>query len=1364
MFKSYRSLKACPKSAVDCGSFGILKYNLNFPIPLWGWLSSGRPAHQSKTQELFVKVTKIADKQCALLLQSLGFISESRQSWVHWRWKSQKIPNNHEKLELSERTKRLTNPWSIESFEISERKGNLALHRLDAHLDRQAFRANLSILTKRYFGVRTNSEIIEGRNNELWCLFEFQRPGSRDRDCTNETVREDAVPFGKLPYGIGGFSVRFANDGLALSVIVSGFFGIGYLPGDFAMVPLRYVRDALRLRHPEAVLGGFCGASIYEWSLPIYLPALMLMSQASNHQAVINLAAHLGASKSAVDSVLIREMDTLRLVSPADETALEALDLPMEQATLTQIPVEVLEARERLNRYREIDQTILSGKTGRAVEMLAAALQQDRTSIYVRRRLALIGLCGMREKLPEFIASGLSLEPDHKSFVSYAIAIAIDGEQFDQALNYLSRLGNQLTQQIPGADRLKIFDIVLPELLGDAWLVEDSAKAEDCYHRILERRGDLPRILRKLIYIARKSHKPDVEAGLLNRLSRVERRKVELSKIYLRHAELRRAHATGRDEALELALKSLRFDRSEGRAAILASEILVEKGKPDGAIQLLDGLLKDSSVTLTDKLRASIFAELARVWEQQLGRRDLAETRYEQSIQFDRTELKVLKCLESIYRERQDLVKLAWLLEIEFDVYETQSHGEALRATFQELTALYRGVLARPFRAYELYQRLVSNVSTSTEEIDRVLAWRDVDVDWRDLYNRLAANLSKMSRNEARGQYLCRLAQICREKFGDTNSAQRHVMTALEDGWVDANNFRFLIERLGASGDHATLAKCYELRATQVGPGQKRDILLEMLQIPGVLTDERRDQVALSAYLLDIENQAVIHARFRHYQQSNAIEGFKNLIMLLLSDHGVPAHARGLWIRASIEAAHAFETEQRFVIIDELYRRLLDIGEDPQAIINEAILALKQSHDSDRLRYFVSKLLKMGLLPPLEERLMLRLLTGHDLDLAVYHQLMSNTSNRPEIAAVHARTAAALFAKRDHQELNTEAMIARLCSLVPCAEDDLVQLAHLVGLSGNYHVLARALQKQADFEDEKNRKFRLLDQLAQVYWRKLQDYGRARLTYVLAIKLAPEPTKIKLLLAQIAGDAGDEKAERKALSDFLLDSQCVKDTLAMTAAIARTIKLGEDRRVVQRIVSPHIEQAIQRGQSELAGRIAQTLIDNEAASADIYRTAFRASVAVRNDSRAKFCWWNGLVSVSDRIQAKAFMAETRQLLDREGRKELLIDCYQEALKQRVGDRLGPKINREILIQYGALLFDSDARRNQALEIYAEAYRTDSEDNRTWMPLYFLLLEFGSPLARYRHLVEIISKLELDPRPLKAFPITIESLQAELKEL
>ena len=156
--------------------------------------------------------------------------------------------------------------------------------------------------------------------------------------------------------------------------------------------------------------------------------------------------------------------------------------------------------------------------------------------------------------------------------------------------------------------------------------------------------------------------------------------------------------------------------------------------------------------------------------------------------------------------------------------------------------------------------------------------------------------------------------------------------------------------------------------------------------------------------------------------------------------------------------------------MDGLYRSMLASVEDRVPVLQDAIVSLKDCDDQKRLQYYVAELLEAGLLPVLEERVVDKLLQGLDHELALYHQLMSFKAAQPEVAAVHARTAAALYAKRANQELNTEKMLTRLATLVPCSEADLAQLRGLVERSGNWPQLAKALQKQVDFEDEKVRR------------------------------------------------------------------------------------------------------------------------------------------------------------------------------------------------------------------------------------------------------------------------------------------------------
>src|SRR5690606_27067324 len=121
-------------------------------------------------------------------------------------------------------------------------------------------------------------------------------------------------------------------------------------------------------------------------------------------------------------------------------------------------------------------------------------------------------------------------------------------------------------------------------------------------------------------------------------------------------------------------------------------------------------------------------------------------------------------------------------------------------------------------------------------------------------------------------------------------------------------------------------------------------------------------------------------------------------------------------------------------------------------------------------------------------------------------------TSQPQLATGHARAGAKLFAQRGEAG-NVEKLVARICSVGRCSDDDLRQLKSLVEVSGNWSLLAKALQKQADGEPDKARRFALLEQLGLVYWRKMKDFARARLTYVLAMKSAPAPHRVKLALA-----------------------------------------------------------------------------------------------------------------------------------------------------------------------------------------------------------------------------------------------------------
>ena len=49
------------------------------------------------------------------------------------------------------------------------------------NLDKNALFVNLHAATKKYFGPRAAADFVYGAAGDVWCVFEFSRPGSREK-------------------------------------------------------------------------------------------------------------------------------------------------------------------------------------------------------------------------------------------------------------------------------------------------------------------------------------------------------------------------------------------------------------------------------------------------------------------------------------------------------------------------------------------------------------------------------------------------------------------------------------------------------------------------------------------------------------------------------------------------------------------------------------------------------------------------------------------------------------------------------------------------------------------------------------------------------------------------------------------------------------------------------------------------------------------------------------------------------------------------------------------------------------------------------------------------------------------------------
>ncbi len=879
-----------------------------------------------------------------------GFKKTTRPGWTVWNFVGDKLgiseknrKNSHEKKFFAS-----SSIWKINQIEVTERKGQHQISNLSLSLDYSLLKRSVTQAAKKFYGARTTVTIVECDKGSFWVFLEFVKSAAKKTNRASVQPRPQSSDF--MPYGVAGFKVGFGCSANAIEVYFSEFFGIGFVPQVFISSHMRIIHEALGLRklavHHEDI---FERKSLFEFHLSQNVALLLLnggdavpkeLLTQRNKQSSLSLAFNAGK---------------------VDFTYGQA-EHPYEISNRSVVPLVVLESREGTDDLTEIDDLLVSGKISKACKKIVDYIQFGNSSPYLSRRLCLLALCG--QEFPEHLSanSGSGAEVETKLYLSCVVrGAAIKGEM-TKVLDSLSVLGRMLTSDLSDIESVKSFDLVIPELLGDAWLPASSHKADICYERILQRCGDLPRILRKMISIAETEENFTREFELCLRLSVVERRRNELAKVYFRLAELSKKFPANRGNPIDFAFKSLQNDRNFFQSAILAASLLNQENKPNEAIGLLDQMLSDPTVAIPQKARALLEFQVGVTWHQRLTRPDLAERRYERSLELDPANIEALVQMESICRSSGQTHKIGALLEQQFDAYERLADVNNLKRVFEELVELYRGPMDQPQKGYELYQRMLALAIVEPEEIDKLMSWRDIEIDWRSIYNTLVKNLANLPIGDLSARYHIRLAEICRDKMEDLAGTYNHYRAALDHGVIDASGFRMIVEKLASDQSYDQLASCFETRLKQVTGQERVDLVLEILSFPSVLSDTRRDQLAIEAFITDADQVFILFQRINYYQSMDNVDELARFAGAIVQLIKSPTKA-GTWVRNVIESLQGCVDPTKYKVIDKLFRVLVTIDADPQGVLTEAINLFKETADAGRCSFYVRELLKFGEMP-----------------------------------------------------------------------------------------------------------------------------------------------------------------------------------------------------------------------------------------------------------------------------------------------------------------------------------------------------------------------------------------------------------------
>src|SRR5690606_13942944 len=201
-----------------------------------------------------------AQNQISAHLEKLGFKPLQKGSSSAWSWNETVAQSARGKDAKSEGSP----AWRIDAFSLAEKKSHLAITQLDLQLDRLQFKRNLEDTAKRQFGNKTSCEVLAADDGDVHVLFEFVRPGSRE----NTKGYKRAIGR-EMPYGVGGYRLRFVSEGARITAVISDLFGFGYIPSSFIAGLHRHIAEALSLRSKALKFLRHQSESLFEFSFHV---------------------------------------------------------------------------------------------------------------------------------------------------------------------------------------------------------------------------------------------------------------------------------------------------------------------------------------------------------------------------------------------------------------------------------------------------------------------------------------------------------------------------------------------------------------------------------------------------------------------------------------------------------------------------------------------------------------------------------------------------------------------------------------------------------------------------------------------------------------------------------------------------------------------------------------------------------------------------------------------------------------------------------------------------------------------------------------------------------------------------------------
>ncbi|MCX6128441.1 MAG: hypothetical protein NTX25_05170 [Proteobacteria bacterium] len=1213
-------------------------------------------------------------------LEATGFVQKTDQSFV---W----TPDQAMGLERKQL------PWQIKEWIVEIKGQELQQISFETQLHQESLLKNCEEILQERFTSFRRAALQEDQQTGFWLLFEFLDKvldGDQSR-----LIEEEELYRSQLPHGLAGLHITVIQALGQVSVFMTRHFILGNVPGQLLIEFPRVLTQALfglELKN-EANFSAYISTIGAEDIRRTILRSLTFTGDLQRQ-----LQPQLSHGPLPFLQVALQAKDKAWSLTWNQKQELPELVVP---------PIEVLEQREVARRFQKLDELILLEDYPAAVEQCREYLQRFPQSLYLIRRWAFLSLWASVSIEKIYLDLMTKYDPNNLMTLSLWVRKSFQDHEPEPLLEYLSRLGNSLSQTISDFGKIDITSLTLPEMLGDAWNQKDDQRAVACYDRVLQTRGEVPRILVKLIRLMRDIDDEAAEESYMDRLLACEVPTRTRAAIYYRIAEIKQVE--DQKEAVQWALKSWQTNRNQVKYALLASDLLISLFRAHEAVHVL----VDTSEILPDdepvSSRLELELKIAGIWLTDLQRYDLALERLERARDLVGEDL---DGLERILPLAEKLGVSDFYLDILMQTLKIAGKDE--------------------------------NSSRVEHLVKALLVVADKTEDKAQLTN-IYSLVLKMT--------------LLDVKLIEGMSSRLDYERAMASGHLNEVAFNFLDELYARLGLNRQRYELLKNRLAEASLADQKLILRELYYFDDDVADDEKDRFAIEIFRLDHDDLGPLEERIVNYESQGNAQGIHQLI-----EQAVDATERLVLIapllQSGWQALQTMHSENRFRYIDQIFQYLQTLDPDPLEHALTALSCLWSDPAKAYVKPFLEQVLGAGELPDLDPQQMLDVLDDGELKIKLLLRLAHATIDPMRALSYERRAFQIVRTIPGLLGLRME-IVQRLSERTPLQDEELTEYAKVVWQTGKSQSIIRLLAQQIPVTQSEVIRDKLFHLSCEYLGRAASDTLDLQQMQKAIYRLGPDQkNRLKTIWLERIGF--DEQMHPKEFAvQMLRDKKFWEYREATSILLKQLIEVWQELPLVKGLVMPILQSMMEEDREQDLRFYLNLLLPSGLLSQSTSLAAFEYFANHRDSILMERYWLHSLGQMESGEQTRRLLEYSKDLLQEIGLLAFLYDTIAGLIGSNKQDRIISEVQRELRIFYAEYLYTSAKDNRQALLLYELAYAANNADVRTWGPMIVLYREFQADTDLYELLHRILPSLRKDSEPLHRFNLELDLLEQDL---